>query len=114
MTAHEKRAQRAELLLEIEEASQDLAAIQEKAIRLVEVFRQVLSAVEYAQAQSAKPVVLSNRRDPKEDLLEQVRTNDRYQVVNRESAVSIIQELSDARAKLDVLRQRKVNLAAQS
>ena len=112
MAADDKREQKAMLLLEIEESEADLAAIREKANELLARFQEIVAVLEYAKTQSARPVNLATRRDPKEDLLERIQSRERYRVVNRESAVLLVKELSDARAKLDILRQRKASLTS--
>lgn len=105
MTDQEKRLQRAQLQVEVEEAELELAHLREKAIRLVGSLRTIADKIE----------MNANLRPSADDFLMEVELERRLAPENQQTmdyaaAVSVIFQLRKARQDLLNLRERKSNL----
>jgi hypothetical protein len=108
MTSDEKRQQYGELLVDLEEAEQNLAALYERATRFQENVREVTKAVEStiseSRGQSTGYHHLSSLMD--------IQNNSKYEKdFNLDTALGLIKEMKEAEARLDNLRQRKAALS---
>src|SRR5436305_7564072 len=106
MTVDEKRQQKAMLLLEYQEAEQELAHLREKAGRTAEPFNEVAIWLKHANL----PVARSGNEDETRDA--EIRANlGRYrEAVNFDNALALMDEISAAKNTLQVLAERKSNL----
>jgi len=104
MTVDEKRQLRATLLLEIEEAEHDLAAIKESARRYLLDVRDVVRTVESTLDKMERMQVPNLGPDPVDEMRKNQRLRNNFSF---DAALAVIDQLRDASAKLHDLRRRK-------
>ena len=106
MSEDEKRTLRALALLEMEEARQELAHIQEKFTRVAEAYRAAANSICQARGSFEEIQILDGRvrfglRPPKPDV---------SNLLDGEKLFALIEERDKARANLDAASQRGAEL----
>jgi hypothetical protein len=108
MTEEEKRQQKAMLLLEYQEAEENVAHLREKVSRLSKPFTEIATWLEHAAVIESAPgnFRINSERDAR------IRTNhDAYrQSLNFDAALAVLDELNEAQKTLARLAKRKSEL----
>lgn len=107
MTDQEKRRQKADLLLEYQEAEEELAHLKEKAARLGHALDEITKWVKsFADPLPDTPVAATLRPEFKIALGD----NTWREAMNLDAAVKLQDEMKDVRHKLQTLKRRKESL----
>jgi hypothetical protein len=116
MTDDEKRQQRAMLLLECQEAEEELAHLSEKARKVTEKLRVLISFVESARPGEMKHVTYADKAlVVKEKLHSQVVGNPGFREgLSFDLLLALVGELDQATEKLTELRRQKQSLGLTS
>jgi|ERR1017187_8666861 hypothetical protein len=108
MTDEEKRQQKAMLLLESQEADDDLAHLREKANQQVVKLREVAQWLEDMTGEGYSPDILAQKREERE---RKISGSAEYgQALNFQRVIDLVNEIKQARKKRAELHTRKAAL----
>jgi hypothetical protein len=107
MTEQEKKMERANLFLELEDATSDLVHLRERAFRFAKCLRDAAAKIE----SSAREEPSGNDFTAEGDLMRRLDPRSQ-EALNYDAAVKLIEELKTARQNLYNLNLRKSSLAS--
>jgi hypothetical protein len=108
MTEQEKKQHRGQLLVEIEDAGNDLAMSQDQAFSIVQSLRDIADKLERNAALEPSPADFTAEASVKNRLT----LDEREKFPKVESVDKLIEELKEARQKVFNLRQRRMKLSS--